>query len=73
MVKFPYDEQECTIHLGALGVSDGIIDIEPSLGFDMQHLAQPNMFDIISTKTKKADTKVGITTQGAPFTNMDLL
>ena len=64
MVKFPYDEQECAIQLGPLGVSDDIIDVEPSLGLDMQHLAKSNEFDVVSTKTEKTAAKVGDKIQG---------
>ena len=64
MTKFPYDEQECTINLGPLGVSDDIIDVDPSMGFDMQHFTKSNEFDVISTKTEKTAVMVSDKTLG---------
>ena len=63
MTKFPYDEQECTIRMGPLGISDHVINVEPSLGFDMQYFTQSNEFDVISTKTEKTAIKVSHTIQ----------
>ena len=58
MVKFPYDEQECDILVRPLGFPDTLIDVNVSLGLDMQHYTASNEFDVISTKAEKVVQRV---------------
>ena len=58
MAKFPYDEQQCAVHMGSL--FPGHVDVDSSLGVDLQFFQQSNEFDLIATKTQEFVTQVGL-------------
>ena len=62
MVKFPYDVQDCSIQLWPMGNPDIIIDVESSLGLDMQYFTKSNEFEVVSTKTQESVFRVGFRT-----------
>ena len=52
MMEFPFDEQQCEIIVSSI-YPDIIVNVEPSLGFDLKYFTRSREFEIVAAKSEK--------------------